>query len=93
MKPIRLPVIRINRKDNMVYVKSSKGEFPCKITNPVVKECVLLGDDAIVVKSAVSGEWLCIDYKIDTPTNYAIHNSYQTNYNEIITDERGVPYE
>ena len=93
MKPIRLPVIRINRKDNMVYVKSSKGEFPCKISNPVVKECVLLGDDAIVVKSAVSGEWLCIDYKIDTPTNYAIHNSYQTNYNEIITDERGVPYE
>lgn len=92
MKPIRLPVIRIDRKNNKVYVKSSKGEFPCKITNPIVKECILLGDDAIVVKSAVSGEWLCVDYKIDTHTNYAIHNSYQTN-NEMILDERGVPYE
>lgn len=93
MKPIRLPVIRIDRKNNTVYVKSSNGEFPCKITNPVVKECILLGDDAVVVKSAVSGEWLCVDYRMDTPTNYAIHNSYLTNYDEMICDERGVPYE
>ena len=92
MKPIRLPVQRIDKQNGLVWVKGKRNTFPCTIVNKVVKECIQYGDDAIVVKSAVNGEWLCIDYKMDTPTNYAIHNSYQERYEDMITDNRGVPY-
>ena len=93
MKPIRKPLQNIDRENNLVWVQGQNGKFPCKITNPVVKACAQLGDDVSIVKSAVNGEWLCIDYHIDTPTNYAIHNSYQTNYDDMILNEEGVPYE
>jgi len=93
MKPIRKPVQRIDRENGIVYVMGKHGKFPCKIVDKTVKACVMLGDDVSIVKSSVTGEWLCVDYHIDTPTNYAIHNSYQTNYDDMIIDERGVPYE
>ena len=53
------------------------------------------GDDAVVVKSSVSGEWLCIDYKVCTATNYAIHNSYQEGLEEpdYIYNNEGELYE
>ena len=37
----------------------------------------MLGDDAVVTKSLVSGEWLMIDYKINTPANKEINDSYE----------------
>ena len=92
MKPIRKPLERIDRENNLVWVQGRNGKFPCKIVAPIVRECAQLGDDVSIVKSAVTGEWLCIDYHIDTPTNWHIHNTYQTNYDDMIVDEKGVPY-
>jgi len=92
MKPIRMPIHHIDRQSSIVHVKSKSGKiFPAKM-NELCKESMMYGDEAIVVKSAVSGEWLCIDYNISTPTNYAIHNSYQTDFDDMILNEDGVPY-
>ena len=93
MKPIRKPVNHIDRKNGLVWVTGKHGKFPCKVTRPSITDGVRLGDDVSIVKSAVTGEWLCVDYHIDTPVNYAIHNSYQTNYDDMILNEDGVPYE
>ena len=83
MTPIRLPIRTIDRKNNIVWVKSKENIFPCKFANEL--DGMSLGDDAIIVKSAVSNEWLCISYAVDTPTNYAIHNSYQED-NDLIEE-------
>ena len=97
MKPVRLPIKNIDRENGLVWVKSKAHTFPCQITNKVARECMRLGDDAVVVKSAVTGEWLCIDYKVDTPVNYAIHNSAQEELPEsqrdYIYNEKGELYE
>lgn len=93
MKPIRLSIHHIDRQAKIVHVKTSTGNiFPCRM-NDLCVDGMRYGDDAVVIKSAVTGEWLCIDYKVCTPTNYAIHNSYQTNHDDLILDEEGVPYE
>ena len=93
MKPVRLPIVSIDRPNKTALVKSKKGTFPVKMEMESWKiEDVRLGDDAMVVKSSVSGEWLMIDYRFDNAFNYAVHNSMQTDYNDMITDERGVPY-
>jgi len=93
MKPIRKPVRSIDREHNLVWVMGKHGKFPCRITKPSIKQGVRLGDDVSIVKSSVNGEWLCVDYHVDTPINYAIHNSYQSSYEDMIVDEKGVPYE
>lgn len=91
MKPIRLPIVNIDRRNNTVMVESRKHKFP--VTPTCCIEDVRRGDDAIVIKSTVTGEWLMIDYSVSTPINYAIHNSLQTNTDDLICDEAGVPYE
>ena len=95
MKPITLPIKNIDRRNRTVWVQSHKTVFPCKITKDYLAMDMQRCDKAVVVKSAVSGEWLCIDYEIApiTEVDYAIHNSYQTNIDDLILNEEGVPYE
>lgn len=94
MKPIRLPIKNIDRRNKTVWVQSQKTVFPCKMQDWIVPD-IRLGDDAVVIKSAVTGEWLCIDYKVCTATNYAIHNSYQEGLEEpdYIYNNEGELYE
>ena len=91
MKPIRLPIVNVDRKNRTAIVESTNGRFPVKSTIDLTD--VRCGDDAMVVKSNVSGEWLMIDYRFDNAFNYALHNSMQTNTDDLIVDKRGVPYE
>ena len=91
MKPVRLPIINVDRRNNTVMVESKTKKFPVKPTCNI--EDVRRGDDAIVVKSPVNGEWLMIDYRVDTAFNYAIHNSLQTSKDELICNDEGVPYD
>lgn len=94
MQPVKLPIVNIDRTNKMAYVESQKGKFPVKMEMDQWKiNDVRLGDDAIVVKSAVTGEWLMIDYSFANAFNYAVHNSMQTSYDDMIVDERGVPYD
>ena len=93
MKPVKLPIVSIDRPNKTAIVESKKTRFPVKMEMPSWKiEDVRLGDDAIVTKSDVTGEWLMIDYSFSNPFNYAVHNSMQDNYDDMILDERGVPY-
>lgn len=93
MKPVRLPIVSIDRPNKTALVKSKKGTFPVKMEMESWKiEDVRLGDDAMVVKSSVSGEWLMIDYRFDNAFNYAVHNSMQDKYEDMICDEEGRPY-
>ena len=94
MKPIKLPIINIDRTNRTAIVESANKKFPVKMEMPNWKiQDVRLGDDAVVVKSAVTGEWLMTDYKFNNSFNYAVHNSMQTRYEDMICDERGVPYD
>lgn len=66
MKPVKMEINDIDRKNKTVWVKNKKGNvFPCKAQNWLIDDIQLL-DKAIVVKSAVSKEWLCVDYQINT---------------------------
>ena len=90
MNPVKLPIVNIDRKNRTCMVDSRKGRFPVHMTRNF--DC-MVGHDAIVTKSAVTGEWLMIDYSFNNAFNYAVHNSMQTNIDDMITDEDGVPYE
>ena len=94
MQPVKLPIVNIDRQNKTALVKSQKHTFPVRMEMPIWKiNDVRLGDDAIVTKSAITGEWLMIDYSFTNAFNYAVHNSMQTNYEDMIYDEEGVPYE
>jgi len=97
MKPITLPIKNIDRPNKTVWVQSHKTVFPCKIVKDYHAMDMTRSDKAVVVKSAVSGEWLCIDYQIApiTETDYIIHNSYQEGLKEpdYIYNKDGVAYE
>jgi len=94
MKPVTLPIVNIDRVNRTAIVESSKTRFPVHIAIPRNQlSDVKIGDDAIVVKSAVTGDWLMIDYSFSNDFNYAVHNSLQTNLDDMIVDEEGVPYE
>jgi carbamoylphosphate synthase large subunit len=95
MNPVKLAIIHLDKKNRTALVRSSKNRsFPVKMQMEDWKvECVQRGDDAIVTKSAVTGEWLMIDYSFSNAFNYAVHNSMQEDYEDMICDERGVPYE
>ena len=94
MKSIRLPIVYIDRENRTALVQGKKNTFPVHMEMKDWQiECVRLGDDAIVTKSTVTGEWVMIDYRFDNAFNYAVHNSMQTRYDEMICDERGVPYD
>ena len=79
MKPVNLPIHNIDRTNKIVWVRSHKRVFPCKIVQDYIALDMRRSDKATVVKSSISGEWLCIDYEIPpiTETDYIIHNSYQ----------------
>ena len=96
MKPIKLPIVNIDRKNRTAIVETKTGKkFPVTIemSQDLIDNCIRRGDDAIIVKSAVTGEWLMTDYSFSNSFNYAVHNSMQTRYEDMICDERGVPYD
>ena len=94
MQPIRLPIVNIDRRNKNAIVESKKGKFPVKMVMDQWKiQDVRLGDDAYVVKSSVTGEWLMVDYSFKNAFNYAVHNSMQDNYEDLICNEEGVPYD
>ena len=94
MKSIKLPIVHIDRENRTALVEGKKNTFPVHMEMADWKvQCVRLGDDAIVTKSAVTGEWLMIDYSFCNEFNYAVHNSMQTSYDDMIVDEDGVPYD
>ena len=66
MKPVQLPVTNVDRNNGLVWVKSTKKgtSFPCKASPNYLVNNMDWGDLAYVVKSAVSGEWLCVDYEV-----------------------------
>jgi len=39
----------------------------------------------------VTGEWIVTNYYVNVEVYGAIHNSYQDKYEDMITDEDGVP--
>ena len=90
MNPVKLPIIHLDRVNKTALVKSHNHTFPVHMTKNF--DC-MVGDDAIVTKSPVTGEWLMIDYSFKNALNYAVHNSMQTNIDDMITNEDGVPYE
>lgn len=97
MKPIRMFILNIDRENETALVENYRtGKiFPVKISfkESWKLKCVQRGDDALVVKSGVTGEWLMVDYSFSNAFNYAVHNQGQTKYEDMITDERGVPYD
>lgn len=95
MKPIKLTILNIDMKKRTALVLPASGKsFPVKIEMEAWKlECVQSGDDAIITKSQVTGEWIMIDYSFSNAYNYAIHNNMQDKYEDMICDERGVPYD
>lgn len=95
MKPIQLPLVHIDKQNKCALVKSQKGNvFPVEMCMPEWKiKDIQYGDDAIVVKSTVTGEWIMIDYTFLTSVNYAIHNSYNHETGDLIYDENGELYE
>lgn len=85
-------VININRRAKTCLIrKGDKGKsYPCTMANWLV-DSIMLRDYVDVQYNAVSREWMVTDYHINMEVYGAIHNSYQTNYDDMITDERGVP--
>ena len=97
MKPIKAFIMNIDRKNKTALVRSYKtGKiFPVTLSfkEKYKFKCVRRGDDGLVVKSGVSEEWLMIDYSFSNAYNYALHNQEQTEYENMICDPDGKPYE
>lgn len=93
MKPVKLPLINIDKIRKTAIVISRNGRrFPVKISMPTWKiNDVEIGDDAIVTKSAVTGEWLMIDFSIMSVSNIHYHNTVnlEANTGDLIYDEAG----
>ena len=90
----RLPVIiNIQRRIKKGIVKTTTGEkFPVTLADWLV-DSIMLQDYVEIKKSKVTGEWIVSNYFINNEVYAAIHNSYQENYDDMITDRDGVPYE
>ena len=90
----RLPVIiNIQKKFKTGIVKTPTGKkFPVKLQDWLI-DGIMLMDYVELKKSKVTGEWIVTNYFINNEVYNAIHNSYQENYNDMIVDEDGVPYE
>ena len=70
MKPVWQKIIWINRKTNKVTVMNKSGrkyiiDVIPELVQDIQQRVIIIGDLAKVTKSAVSGEWVMIDYKID----------------------------
>ena len=86
-------IINIQKKFKTGIVKTSTGKkFPVKLQDWLV-DGIMLMDYVELKKSKVTGEWIVTNYFINNEVYSAIHNSYQEKYEDMIVDERGVPYE
>ncbi len=86
-------VIHIDRQRKTCLIRKGKGKsYPCVLADWLV-DGIMHSDFVDVKYNTVSKEWMVVDYHINFPVYAAIHNSYQTNYDEMILDEDGVPYE
>ena len=90
----KLPVIiNIQRRIKKGIVKTATGKkFPVTLSDWLA-DSIMLQDYVEIKKSKVTGEWIVTNYFINSEVYSAIHNSYQENYDDMIVDERGVPYE
>ena len=90
----KMPVIiNIQKQFKKGIVKTSTGKkFPVTLADWLV-DGIMLMDYVELKKSKVTGEWIVTNYFINNEVYNAIHNSYQENYNDMIVDEDGVPYE
>ena len=90
----KMPVIiNIQKKFKKGIVKTSTGKkFPVTLSDWLV-DGIMLMDYVELKKSKVTGEWIVTNYFINNEVYSAIHNSYQEKYEDMIVDERGVPYE
>lgn len=61
MKPVNLTIRYVDSKRGTALVESKKGTFPVTLQS-WLKHLVTPGDYGTVVKSAVTGEWIMIDY-------------------------------
>ena len=97
MKPVKMFILNVDRENKTALVRSynSGKVFPVTLSFKEAWKfrCVRRGDDGLVVKSSVSGEWLMVDYSFSNAFNYAIHNQKQESYENMIFDEDGVPYD
>ena len=86
-------IINIQKQFKTGIVKTATGKkFPVKLQDWLV-DGIMLMDYVELKKSKVTGEWIVTNYFINNEVYAAIHNSYQENYDDMITDEDGVPYE
>lgn len=70
MKPITQDIIRIDYETLDVTVQGTHGKYIVKpspeMEYHIEKKSVIPGDYAKVIKSPVSGEWVMIDFVINT---------------------------
>ena len=84
-------IINIQRKLKKGLVKNQNGKvFPVTLQDWLADSIELL-DYVELKKSPVTGEMIVTDYKINMEVYGAIHNSYQDNYDDMVTDDKGVP--
>ena len=88
----RLVVININRKDKNCLVRKENGgkSFVCEMAEWLI-DGVELMDFVKVKTNHVTGKPVVTDYYINMAVYGPIHNSYQDRYEDMITDENGVP--
>ena len=86
-----LVVIHINRADKNCLVRNEKGgkSFICEMADWLIDGIELM--DYVTVKTAVNGKPIVTDYHVNMAVYGPIHNSYQDRYEDMITDENGVP--
>lgn len=61
MKPVNLTIKHITDDHKTALVESKKGIFPVTV-HPSVRFLIKPGYEGSVVKSAVTGEWILVDY-------------------------------
>ena len=84
-------VIEINRKGKTCLIRKGKGKsYPCTLTDWLV-DSIMLHDYVDVKYSPVSREWIVTDYHVNMEVYGPIHNSYQNDYDQMVTDDKGVP--
>ena len=88
-----LKIIHIDRQRKVGLVKSDNMKKSLRVTlQDWLIDGIMLFDYVKLNKSGVTGEYIVTDYYVNVEVSAAIHNSYQTNYDDMICDERGVPY-
>ena len=87
-----LKIIHIDRRNKRGLVKADNMRFSQPVTlQDWLVDSIMLQDFVKIKKSVVTGELIVVDYFINHEVYDPIHNSYQTTFDTMITDERGVP--